>query len=283
MEFLASFLSNNSALITQIRTRYFSLTSTCMSILDQLKAQLSRCDLCNNRSRNGKLICSTCLQDCPHFTLPNGTHNLLLWPAVDKIFMKRSFDQLLCYAPYIWPYDAWLKQFKYNARFELAPLLAQLLTLCWQAHLKQLSDNKLEDKSLLIGDAVGDIVDDTVGVVSVPIHLTKWQTRGFNQAHLMAKHFAKANRLPYLSNLLKRVKKGESQVGQSGAQRRKNLAKAFEITTLSAINYRHIVLIDDVITTGTTVNEISRLLKKNGVEKVTVLTLALSLPTQGLR
>lgn len=266
MEFLASLLQqglNVKYCRALVRKTFLKCAVHFTSIIDLIKKHTARCDLCNNLS-DGKFICQTCQHDIPHFSLPQSANNLLLWPAVDKIFPKRKFDQLLCYAPYIWPYDVWLKQFKYNARFELAPLFAQLLTISWQVHLKHLTNT--------------DLLNDLYLVTSVPIHVTKWQTRGFNQAHLIAKRFARMNQLSYQPNLLSRVKKGESQVGQSGALRRKNLANAFEINSNLVDKVKYVIVIDDVITTGTTVNEISKTLKNHGVEQVLVMTIALSLP-----
>ncbi|GAA5133169.1 ComF family protein [Thalassotalea piscium] len=245
-----------------VRCYWLKVKTLCLLLAHELKTSLARCDLCNNLS-DGEFICRTCQHDIGRFNLPKGTNNLLLWPAVDKIFQKRKFDQLICYAPYIWPYDVWLKQLKYQAKFELAPLLAKLLTRCWQDHLSRSSQY---------------YINNSLCITSVPIHLTKWQTRGFNQAHLIAKHFAQANNLHYNANLLSRIKHGDSQVGQSGIERRKNLANAFTANTQLLKKFSHVVVIDDVITTGTTANEISRVLKKGGVEQVTIMTVALSLP-----
>lgn len=265
MEFLASLLKQHLH-IKYYRSLFFAYLikeiDRCVQVYKLIKKSLARCDLCNNHS-DGKFICQTCLSDMARFSLPKNINNLLLWPAVSKIFQKRHFDQLLCYAPYIWPYDSWLKQFKYQARFELVPLFTELLNKCWQNHLKR--------------SAESDIIVPTC-ITSVPIHLSKWKIRGFNQAHLIAKHFAQANKFPYYANLLSRVKEGESQVGQSGVQRRKNLANAFKVNTETLKSFQHIIVIDDVITTGTTANEISRTLKKAGVKKVTIITVALSLP-----
>ncbi|GHE96850.1 ComF family protein [Thalassotalea profundi] len=268
MEFLASLLKhgvNVEYCRILVKNFYHKCVKNTHLIFHLFKQHTARCDLCNNLS-NGELLCQTCQQDIPHFRLPQGANNLLLWPAIDKIFPKRKFDRLLCYAPYVWPYDVWLKQFKYNARFEIAPLLAQLLTASWQEHLKHFSNSQWLEEHCLI--------------TSVPIHFSKWKTRGFNQAHLIAKKFAKVNKLPYQPNLLSRIKKGDSQVGQSGAFRRKNLSNAFEINKVLLNNAKYIIVIDDVITTGTTVNEISKILKNHGVEQVLVMTIALSLPTK---
>ncbi|MGB1197768.1 MAG: ComF family protein [Thalassotalea sp.] len=264
MEFLASIFKQSIQLKWKTNAYSKKCWHLCLAQTKRLKQKIARCDLCHNPSIDGGFLCSTCQHDCARFILPNSANNLLLWPAIDKVFHKRKFDQLLCYAPYTWPYDAWLKQFKYQARFELASLFSQLLLSCWLDYLKKTAGTNNHTNTC---------------VISVPLHIKKWQTRGFNQAHLIANNFAQRSSLPYLNNLLSRNKKGDSQVGQSGAQRRKNLANAFVINEKIPKHFRHIIIVDDVITTGTTVNEISRLLKKQGVESVTVMTIALSLPT----
>ncbi|XQW84920.1 ComF family protein [Thalassotalea piscium] len=265
MEFFASFIKQtigNKSYQKNAVFYYHQALNHLAQFKHRFIKSIARCDLCNTLS-DGKLLCTTCLHDTPHFILPKGTRHLLLWPAIDKVFNNRKFDQLLCYAPYLWPYDTWLKQLKYQGRFELAPLFAELLTLCWYQHLKQVQTD--------------DYCDD-ICVTCVPIHMNKWLKRGFNQAHLIAKRFAQMNHLTYQANMLSRVTEGNSQVGQSGAQRRKNLSNAFAVNPQYIPTYKHVVLIDDVITTGTTANVISRILKKKGVEKVTILTVAISLP-----
>ena len=114
----------------------------------------------------------------------------------------------------------------------------------------------------------------------MPLHISKWQLRGYNQAHLIAKPFSQLLKLPYQGSALVRVKKNISQVGQTGAQRRNNLASAFTLRQPLTKAVKHVLLIDDVLTTGSTASEISKLLKRNGVERVTVVTVCLSLPKQ---
>ena len=88
---------------------------------------LSMCELCHNETVVHSLLCQHCFDDLPLFTYQNLANNLLNWPAINALFPKRSFDQLLCLSPYIWPVDQWLKQYKYQHRFELANLFAFLL------------------------------------------------------------------------------------------------------------------------------------------------------------
>lgn len=220
---------------------------------------LGQCDLCGSDDICQPLLCQYCLADLPKFNYQQGGGNLLHWPAIDKILPKRKFDQLFCLSPYLWPIDHWLKQLKYQNRFELAVLFADLLASFWQEKLIPL----LQTNHLL---------------TSVPIHPKKWQLRGYNQAHLIARALASKVRVNYQADLLLRKNDYSAQVGQSGIERRKNLKDAFTLTPHQGKLPEQVILLDDVLTTGTTVNVVSKLLKQQGVKTVIVLTLALSIP-----
>lgn len=241
-------------------TRYYqALIKWNHQQLAHLPTQLSCCLLCKQTCQSQPLLCDYCQADLPSFDIDKVANNLLNWPAINKLFPKRSFDQLICLAPYIWPFDQWLRQLKYQQQFELANLLASLLT----KHIKQLTE--FEDESTLM---------------CVPVHIKKWQQRGFNQAHLIARVFAKNAKLTYCPDTIKRLTFQPSQVGLTGKQRRKNLAHAFNINQREQNEKlpERVILFDDVITTGATVNSICKLLKQKGVKHITVLTVAISLP-----
>ncbi|GLX78717.1 competence protein F [Thalassotalea insulae] len=244
------------------RQKLLGLASRCIKLepfYQQLKLTTSCCELCQGTELIHPLLCLYCNEDLPRFQLSQCHYDLLNWPAVDKLFPKRNFDRLLALTPYLWPIDSLLKQLKYHNRFELADLLGFLLSQLW----KKLPDNNLK-----------------IPILSVPVHLTKWQNRGYNQAHLIAKSFAQYTELNYLPDALIRDKSLPSQVGQSGMQRRKNINQAFSLTDNKQKFPPQLILLDDVITTGTTVNAICKLLKNRGVEKVTVLTVAFTLPSK---
>jgi ComF family protein len=218
---------------------------------------LSQCDLCGNSTQKQALICSACMADLPLFKQEVIQGDLLNWPAVNKSLPNIHFDHLFCLSPYLAPFNHWLPQFKYQGRFELASLFASLLAEQWQeTHATSSVDL----------------------ILSVPLHISKWQLRGYNQAHLIADPFSKLLQLPYQDKALARITKNISQVGQTGKQRRKNLANAFTLNQPLTKNVKHVLLIDDVLTTGSTASEISKLLKYAGVEKVTVVTVCLTLP-----
>ena len=111
-------------------------------------------------------------------------------------------------------------------------------------------------------------------VVPVPLHLRRLRTRGFNQAFLLAKiFFGKRNR-KIIPSLLLRTRDTLPQTGLSGAERRRNLLAAFAVRDAEMIRGRKVCLVDDVFTTGTTVDECSRVLRENGAAEVEVLSLA---------
>lgn len=234
----------------------------------QILKNISCCDLCGanvnsscllGHSLSQALVCQSCVNDLPYFNQSLISGNLLSWPAVHRALPNIHFEHLFALSPYIYPFNKWLAQIKYLGRFELANLFSTLLYAQWQASL------------------INQVITPIDIVLSVPLHIKKWQVRGYNQAHLIAKSFADELSLPYDENLVIRVKNNDSQMGKTGSQRRKNLANAFALQGKLASHVKHVLLVDDVVTTGTTASEISKLLKQAGVETVTLVTVCLAL------
>lgn len=110
-------------------------------------------------------------------------------------------------------------------------------------------------------------------IVPVPLHPSRLRERGFNQALLLARaFFPKDKRIS--ADLLIRFRSTEPQTNFNGNARRSNLKNAFRVVKPHRVAGKKILLLDDVFTTGTTVNECARVLKKAGAEEVMVLTLA---------
>ncbi|PKH88392.1 ComF family protein [Colwellia sp. Bg11-28] len=236
--------------------------------IDTLKS-ISCCDLCGANvsdsyllgySLSQALLCQSCVNDLPYFNQSLIAGNLLRWPAVHRALPNIHFEQLFALSPYIYPFNKWLAQMKYLGRFELASLFSVLLCAQWQAMI------------------MNQTITPINLVLAVPLHIKKWQVRGYNQAHLIAKTFAETLSLPYDANLVLRVKNNDSQMGKTGSQRRKNLANAFALQRKLGSHIKHVLIVDDVVTTGTTVSEISKLLKQAGVETVTLVTVCLTVP-----
>ena len=117
-------------------------------------------------------------------------------------------------------------------------------------------------------------------VVPVPLHSSKRRQRGFNQAEMIAR--AALKRLPQTgfeleSKVLARVRPTVSQIGLTRPQRRENMRGAFQVAHPNKVSGSSILLVDDVLTTGTTASECARVLRKAGAEKVWVATVARTL------
>lgn len=111
-------------------------------------------------------------------------------------------------------------------------------------------------------------------LVPIPLHSQRLRKRGYNHAKLLAEGLSKKLDLKVLE-ILERTKDTKSQFGLKLDDRKKNLKNAFSILPNTSITRHHnILLVDDILTTGSTLLEAARILKKNGVKKVWGLTLA---------
>ncbi len=114
----------------------------------------------------------------------------------------------------------------------------------------------------------------TIVLVPIPLHASRFRVRGYNQSELLAKDLGKKFGIP-VAHLLVRVKKTPTQVGLKQKERRENISGAFEVRiTDEELRSQAVFLVDDVLTSGATLAEATRILKKSGVRKVWGLTLA---------
>lgn len=111
-------------------------------------------------------------------------------------------------------------------------------------------------------------------IIPVPLHIYRLRERGFNQALLLARACFPDWRDRICLDLLKRVVDTRPQSSLSGVVRRKNLKGAFEVDCTGPLDDRSVLLVDDVFTTGSTVNECTKVLRKAGAERIEVFTLA---------
>jgi len=149
---------------------------------------------------------------------------------------------------YALPVDVALKKMKFRRQLTFAPVFAELM----------------------LPLIASDFADYDV-LVPVPLYRWRHFTRGFNQADELGRHLEKSSGLPVIKSVV-RTRATRPQSGLSAAERRKNIGKAFAMKSL--LLYRKPLIIDDVITTGTTCNELAKTLIDAGAEKVGVLTVA---------
>ncbi len=155
---------------------------------------------------------------------------------------------------------------KFGADERLGGRLGQMLATAW-------------DSLPQAGDFVSPVI------VPVPLHPSRRRERGFNQSELLAAGLVRALRrrsdeaAPQIAKAcLRRKRPTPPQTGLSVAARRENLRGAFEVTKPEEVRGRHIVLVDDVMTTGATLSACARALKRAGAAKVMGLAVARATP-----
>ena len=215
----------------------------------------NKCLICNCNINNSK--CPTC-KDC-YALLPHRFNNC---PRCGQTYTTNLdycgkcistppiYDACFCAFEYKEPIAKLIRKFKYHDHPELAQRLAKLL-------YQEIINQDIELPDLLI---------------PVPLHISKLRQRGFNQSLLLTKELSKLLYIPYKSDIIYKSKATTAQADLSLALRRKNLKNCFK--QVKETDAKHIVIIDDVVTTSATATEITKVLKKTGVEYIQIWGLA---------
>ena len=145
-----------------------------------------------------------------------------------------------------------IARFKYQGRREYAALYAACMA-----------------------DALGDFIRECKAdaFVPVPLHKSRKRERGYNQAEVLARELSVLTGIPVYGNLIGRVRKTAPMKELSAHDRQNNLKKAFKILR-NDVELSTIIIIDDIYTTGSTIDAMSRELKSAGVEQIYFMTLA---------
>ncbi len=136
-----------------------------------------------------------------------------------------------------------IHNFKYNSVLEFGPYLGKIMA-----------------------EKLAEIPGKNLVITSVPLHAKRLAQRGYNQAEILAKVVSSESKIPCL-DLLKKIKKTKRQVGLLGRNRRRNLSGVFKFVGQD-IKSKKIIIVDDITTTGTTLNECARVLKEKGAKEV---------------
>lgn len=111
-------------------------------------------------------------------------------------------------------------------------------------------------------------------IVPVPLHPKKLKMRGYNQSDLFAQGLSESMNIPYYPNLLQRTKMTATQTSKSRMERFENVSTAFRLNQGELIKNKHVLLVDDVITTGATLEVCANILLEDKTTKVSVATMA---------
>jgi len=125
-----------------------------------------------------------------------------------------------------------------------------------------------------LGDELPVSADDYDVVIPVPLHWRRLWWRGFNQAALLAAEVARRLNLPLDTTAMSRRRFTLPQTSQHHDERIRNMRRAFIVTNPERITNRRVLIVDDVMTTGATVDECARVLLRAGATSVDVFTLA---------
>ncbi|MBF6638373.1 DNA utilization protein GntX [Rouxiella silvae] len=215
----------------------------------------SRCWLCQQPLQLAKHgICSLCIRHlpelpccCPRCGLPSGNTRL---PCGRCILRPPLWQSLIFASVYQLPISTLLLRFKFSSTPELAEPLARLLLLQWLARWR-----------------TGSVARPEV-LLSIPLHLRRYRHRGYNQSELLARPLARWLGCDYQPYALERHRATVPQQRLSEPKRKLNLRQAF--TCNSSLAGKHVALIDDVVTTGSTISEVSKLLNKKDIASLQI-------------
>ena len=215
-----------------------------------------RCVFCGVDCNPGEeAICSNCRADLP--VIRNACYECA------RSLTARAGDAQLCAdcqqrpgpftmaivpLAYEFPVDAAIKMFKFRRRLHYAPAFGALLC-----------------------EAFSRLPADIDALLPVPLHWRRHGYRGFNQATELCRFLRKATGLPWLRNV-RRKRFTRYQPGLSASERRRNLRNAFAVR--DTIRFDHVLVVDDVITTGETTRQLARVLQDHGADKVSALAVA---------
>ncbi len=190
-------------------------------------------------------LCPACLEWYPHITrcprcgLPAETASS---PCGQCVSHPPPWHRLYCLGDYCFPLSHAIHQLKHQRQFWQAKTLANLLA------------ERIPDPAPLL--------------TAVPLHWRRYLWRGFNQSDIMARQLAMQLNCRYQPNMFSRHLATRSQQGLNKRQRQDNLTRAFCLNSAPA--HRHIAIVDDVVTTGSTVQQLCHLLLEVGTESLDI-------------
>ncbi|MEE9310253.1 MAG: ComF family protein [Cocleimonas sp.] len=223
----------------------------------------SSCVLCNSAVSRSISLCQSCEDDlpllehaCKQCGLPLNSADVIDSVCGQCLKNPTAVDYTVCLYHYQVPLNHLITELKYKQKLVYAEVLGQLLS------------KRVE------GRVEGNAVDIPDCILPVPLYRGRLVKRGFNQSLEIAQPVSKRLKVPIEETLARRIKKTRSQTDLDAIQRSKNMRGCFEISPKVSKSYDHVVIIDDVVTTGSTVNELAIVLKESGVKKVGVWSIA---------
>ncbi len=210
------------------------------------------CETCGRRFKGDeKVLCLHCLTALPL----TGFHQVEDNPAL-RIFTGRVRIARACSFLYFSKkgmVQHLLHRFKYKGRQEIGRYLGQLFA----AELKE-----------------SGWLDGINGIVAVPLHRRKKIARGYNQADLLAEGLSEISGIPVLRGMIQRTRHTQTQTYKNRVERLQNVEDAFRLT--GRVEGMHVLIVDDVITTGATLEAVAKALMGGKAAALSVATIAMA-------
>ncbi len=215
----------------------------------------ANCVVCGQQDGQ-RFLCQKCAEELPVISDKScqscgGENDTILDSCQECMAMpKRNWDQGVSFYRYEGSICDLIKNYKYHADISLVKLFSVDV------------DSKID-------------VDDIDLITFIPLHPLKKLLRGYNQSELLAQQLANKLNLP-CRKFLRRVKWTRQQAKLDKQHRAKNMKNSFQLITknFKQLQHKHILLIDDVFTTGATFNEAAKILRKADVRSITILSIA---------
>lgn len=207
--------------------------------------------------QNNPGVCSSCREKILKISnelkpCPRCSYFSPLGPCSNCQDWGNHLEKVISVVPYEGMYREWIQNVKYGGREELAQALGALMA--WK-----LKESDLHSKIHF--------------VLPVPLHPSKEEERGYNQSRWLARQIAKELACPLKDGLLLRQEKRDSQANLPRQQRLTNLNRAFIVEEFD-LSHKNVLLVDDIITTGSTLIQCAMILKDKGAARVFGLTWA---------
>ena len=199
------------------------------------------------------LICTSCFLDLPQTTFHQESDNIVAQRLAGRLPVRYAM------ALYKFRKSGKVQYLLHHLKYKNKPVIGKALgrrcgSLCKEAH----------------GDTTLDLI------IPVPLHSSKLRERGYNQSDFFAQGLAEVLHIPWSNQHLKRTTKAITQTKRSKLERFKSVENAFEATNISRLHNKHILLVDDVMTTGATLEACGVALLAAGIKELSVATIAVT-------
>ncbi len=220
-------------------THRWRLKTPCSLCSEYHPTHSPLCTYCESLLMPLGAACAQCATPLPDAHFTQCGHCIKRPPSLDAVFAPYRFEE---------PLRTLLHDYKYREKLYLSHFLAE--------------------KMLLTSPA---IIPKNTCFMPIPLHKKRLRKRGFNQAAILVNHLAKKLGKPCLLDHIQKIKNTLPQAALEAKARRQNIRNSFKI---KPIPYQHVILIDDLITTGSTANELAYQLKKQGALSVQLWCIA---------